>query len=331
MYQCSWLTNGAQCQNKTDYLVCDICKAEKDYLYKLYKEKEKTIISALSSEPRGDLLEVSKVLGRLSTIVELRQEFTRRLCYQVHDFGHKYHIANLLEVMNKYRYYLKDLIRETVENAEEETPAPIQKIICESKSFDKQLDNTIEIDPFIEFDHVAKDYKRKRQERIDFVESIMNEYGITESDVVLLIAFHNYIGWYMHEFPKLLTHFAKGRLFSRAFIPLDYELNERDDAVIKFMKDREPEVRESVDWVVKYGRNKCKFYIMPHDGNVIMLIKSGSIVYPHIKKFTMNLIDKGEYWVGLEELIGVNIESILSKLRSGRHIGVRQKYLTKVN
>ena len=164
MYQCNWLIDNNQCNRTTDKLVCEQCREEKSKLYSRYKEAEKTVISAITNEePRGDIIEVSKVIGRISKVIELRKQFTDRLAPQVRDPGHKYHVSKLFVVLDKYRNYLSNLINEepSVEEEQEDNVDAVEDFVIILES---QIEDIVSTDPFANFDNIIQDYCNARSE-----------------------------------------------------------------------------------------------------------------------------------------------------------------------
>lgn len=210
MYRCSWLLAGGQCANKTDKLVCDNCYPEKDKLYWQYKQKEKTVISALSSKPRGDIIEVSKVLGRLLTVIELRKKFTSRICKQTRDIGHRYHISNLLKLMNSYKEYASTLTQEGIEEYNDEITEE-NKTSCilsqQTEKLGKEIEETIEEDPFADFDHDIQMYKQFNLQIQEFVNIMSNEMNITKDETYSLLVVQALI--FIHLF-KSVTYKSIG-------------------------------------------------------------------------------------------------------------------------
>lgn len=185
MHNCSWITDGKQCENTTNNLVCSKCRKDKDKLYNAYKESEKTVLSAINTEePRGDIYEVTKVIGRISRTIQLRNEFTQKLAIQVRDPGHEYHISKLFLVMNKYRNYLSLITSNSVEQEQEEEEAIINECVI---VLGNQIDNIVKTDPFLNFDSILQEYCNSRNEEEKFTCNIAKQFNCDNSTAHIII------------------------------------------------------------------------------------------------------------------------------------------------
>ena len=323
MYLCSWLTNNTQCTNTTSYLVCSKCLAEKDELYNKYKQKEKTVLSALSSAPRGNILEVSKVLGRLSQVIELRQQFTSHLSPQVRDNGHKYHISKLLQVMLDYKQYLNELNNEHIEDVEIEEPTV--NIVTQQQVLSAQITKVVEEDPFAQYDDVIKHYKNEQLIIDNYLTELANKYNINNDNARLVVSFMCEIGWWTYESPKLITHIVQGRAIVKKFAYDSHSITVKSINLISQSKGTTTD--EDISWVLQYG-NKCEFALVPYQNQMILICYSGPHVFRYTYRICISNPTNNEVRVRLLP-VTIDCEDILSTLSKSPRTGCRQKYLNK--
>ena len=217
MYRCSWVTNNNQCSQFTDKLTCGKCEIEKNKLYNRYKEAEKTVINAINSpSPRGDLLETSKVIGRISKVIELRKQFTSRLALTTRDPGHEYHISKLFQVINEYRSYVEMLVSEhetpCVEQEEETNAYTLIDAKCENI-----VNDIVETDPFREFDTTIQEYLRSRNTYLKFINAISSETGYDENTLKIILGVLSYLHLSKSKLPINIGQLIKYDIVSYPF------------------------------------------------------------------------------------------------------------------
>lgn len=286
MYRCSWIINDTQCSNTTNHLVCRQCRGEKNELYHKYKQTEKTIINALSSPPRGDLLEVSKVIGRISKVVTLRTEFTNRIVKQVRDSGHEYHVSKLLEVMLSYKEYLKKLITSPTK-VEDVTDEYIDNTISYSNVVSDSITKVVKNDPFANFDTTIAKYI---QERTDY-ERLLVKYSriknISSYEAKLVVAFVSQqltvIGSTMNVINKLLS---SENYVLVLFRPKYAELEDIESDTLRSLIDHPKLTNETmIKWIIDNANNRVKFILTRWkvDGNdmILSVTKSSTSIYPY--------------------------------------------------
>ena len=321
MYSCSWLTNNTQCTNTTNYLVCDSCYLEKDKLYSAYKEAEKTVISAISSAPRGDILEVSKVLGRLSRVIELRKEFTSHLCHQVRDNGHKYHLSKLLQVMLDYKQYLFSLTQHKDDTEEEDNNT--ETINLCTTTIAEQITTVIEEDPFADFDDVIQEYKNNKLFIDNYIDNMCSKYNITREQSKLVICFYADINWYAYESPKLITHIIKGRFVRTKFRPNYENIN------IRFINEISSYNigQEEVNWIISHSSN-CKFAVLTYQKKMILCIYTSNNIFTCTYHIQITVSKTDGYNILLTD-IKVDTDVMLLIMSVMKTVGYRQKHLFK--
>ncbi len=211
MYQCSWITNEVQCQNLTDHLVCDQCESTKNKLYHEYKEAEKTVIAAINdSLPRGDLLEASKVIGRINRVIKLRRKFTSHLAAISRDIGHEYHVSQLLEKLQQYRAYISKCSTDQTGSIEEEDTSsdPVHQEYYQ-QSISVAIRDVVESDPFEKYDSVIQSYRQDEQAYYEFLADVEKLTGYSGENLELVITFissiHDAITITMKYLSRLIT------------------------------------------------------------------------------------------------------------------------------
>lgn len=288
------MIDGIQCHGRTDKLVCDYCYPEKDKLYSTYKEKEKTVISALSSPPRGNLLEVTKVVGRLSALISLRQQFTKRLCHQVRDIGHQYHLSKLMRVVESYREYQTSALNNFYEDYEEdevneETTKIVEAITESHVNILKQLNKIIELDPFTDFDIDTKAYKAQLDNEQKSISSLKERFNISDMQLELVISFYSHIYWCVEAFKSLFAQILRNRVVFVPFKPYGM-LRDKLEMINSMLQADIAPLAGIINWVIQYY-SKCRFVILSYQGNAIMIMQSQEHIHNYIVKFTVRVLD----------------------------------------
>lgn len=203
MYRCSWIINNKQCSNLTSKIVCNVCEPEKANLYHKYKETEKTVISAINSAPRGDIIEASKVIGRITKVIELRREFTNRLTIQERDIGHEYHISKLLGIIEEYRAYVQKITTDniTISNSdvdinissEEHMKEQTFDLLKETNNVRESMMKITEEDPFKDFDDDIKAYRKQQKYHNILLNQLGNLLGYKGADLCMILYYHDMI------------------------------------------------------------------------------------------------------------------------------------------
>ena len=300
MYSCSWLTNNIQCNNITDYLVCELCYLESSKLYNKYKQKEKTVLSALSSAPRGDILEVSKVLGRLSEVVSLRQEFTSRLSPQVRDTGHKYHISKLLTTMSEYRQYLHTIISDVQDDTPEET-TNMQQYIQQEEAVTAQITTIVETDPFAQYDTVIEAYKADQQTRQTLLDNMDKKLELRSSQSLYVISFYVCLQACAYKCLNLLSSIFSGRMITFSYRSSDYKFRMDE---LSFAAERlEYITRDARQWILQHACLRWTFNVVKQYKQIIIFGTCGTSVYPIVHQISIRSKD-GKMDTSIEPVYG---------------------------
>ncbi len=309
MFQCSWLINNTQCTNTTDRLVCTECEEEKSRLYHQYKEAEKTVVSAINDAlPRGDLLEASKVIRRITRVVRLRQKFTSRLAPQSRDAGHEYYVATLLRKIEEYHTYISEHITKTVPKELSTEPTTTTEYQSYQQPLITAIQTVVESDPFAEYDAAIQEYQRGQAQYHEAFAKMETLTGYKGEKVKLIIIFVATLRHAIDQLLHRLTHITRGGkiefVFNRHFCDIDHLSHE---TCITYMSD----VMESnllfhtyiIDWVVLHVRDTanicCRTITINGRNQLVVAIRVGHRYCPTLFYVALRFSNDEGYQIGL--------------------------------
>lgn len=294
MYLCSWTVEGVQCSNRTRELVCTECEPAKRKLYRRYKEAEKTVISALSQPPRGDLLEVSKVMGRITRVVELRRNFTSRLAPQVRDPGHEYHVSQLLQVLSNYRDYLCTLTEESTTIDDTDEPDTTESISNYTQSITEQVKQVAEEDPFAAFDETIQAYRKKEAHRAQLLEKLSVKLALKGEELDAVVGFYIEVLRSLRTISKHIRTLLHGYVVAYNFRRVICQ-RVTIQALEFLLKECNLGVGTFKDWILEYARKPIRHIFTLYEKSVIFLILCGNDPFPLIHRVEFRVNAKGNY------------------------------------
>jgi len=334
MYRCSWITNNKQCGNRTSNITCSQCEPEKSMLYHQYKEAEKTVISAINSAPRGDVIEVSKVIGRISKVIELRSAFTNRLASQSRDIGHEYHISKLLGIIEEYRAYAQKLSMNNIvaSNSNEEgedNKDQTCKLLQETNSLHVSINNSVKEDPFKDFDADIKAYIRRQKQHKSLLNQLGDIIGYKKTDLSIITYYHDLIRITCEEALNSLKKLINGYTLYAISKPAQVEYESPNLQymldMFKSMKKREiTSWKLFHEWILKKSNTEIVIIInfSPSEKSIIAALYSGSKA-PWSNKFDINTAK------GLSPyMFGITYNYMNGDLVVGLRLGVLSRLLS---
>lgn len=295
MYQCSWLVNKVQCSNRTNNLVCIYCKDEKNRLYTQYKEAEKTVISALSNpSPRGDLLEVSKVIGRISRVVKLRRKFTSSIATQARDPGHEYHVSKLLGVMMKYERYLQFIVQENdKEESDETSVTSTNEIIASSITLSHEIGEVVKEDPFAEFDNEIKAYHTAMRDLEQLRQQASDILKLSGENFNLICSFYYHLCGIIGFIDKSLSHLLKGYSLSVKVTKRNVKLDPYPSELLAVVDNANNIDHDLIRWLLENFGVAARLILTRRRVNgenmIIIAFKAGTVIYPHAIRLSIRM------------------------------------------
>ncbi len=326
MFQCSWLINNKQCSNNTDHLVCETCEPEKSRLYHQYKEAEKTVVSAINeSFPRGDLLEASKVIGRINRVIKLRRKFTSRLAPQSRDAGHEYHVSCLLEKIVQYQNYIASMsINASIDPETEESTPTITRYHEHQNQMVTNIQKLIESDPFADYDDVISNYKYQQNAYLEKLGELEKLLGCTGDNFTFVTMFIWGFTDTLTQIQYHIGHLAKSHSVDTVYrhgINVDlYSVgHECGSNYVNEVMDVLPQIdRNLILWILQNRslivRVRAKMIFLNCKNQIVVTVNSGNKMYNYAYIWNIRVNTTGGYnWTITATEMNQDIQTALVK------------------